>query len=59
MPRVTYEVGSIEDLHPDMGVASRLVEVAIGDCGFGCKIYADPLSSVRILAHNRAYGCTK
>lgn len=56
---VTYEVSSKEPLHPDPTVCLRLTEVAIGDCKYGCKIYADPLSSVRVLAHNSAYGCTK
>ena len=30
-------------------------EVALGPCG--CKVYADPRSAVRVLAHNSAYGC--
>lgn len=55
----TYEVSSTEQLHPDPTVVARLREVAIGDCGFGCKIYGDPLSNVRIFAHNSAYGCPK
>lgn len=56
---VTYEVGSDEHLHPDLSIAVRMEEVAIGNCGFGCKIYADPLSSVTVLAHNSSYGCPK
>lgn len=56
---ITYEVGGDEVLHPDLNVCLRLVEVAVGPCEFGCKIYADPLSNVRILAHNSAYGCKK
>jgi hypothetical protein len=56
---ITYEVGTKESLHPDPVVCARLQEVALSDCEFGCKIYADPLSSVRILAHNSVYGCRK
>ena len=56
--RVTYEVSGDQPLHPDPDVVSRMREIAISnDCGFGCKIYADPLSNVRVLAHNRNYGC--
>lgn len=56
---VTYEVSINEPIHPDPQVASRFREVALGNCGYGCKIYADPLSAVRVLAHNSAYGCRK
>lgn len=57
--KVTYEVGIDEPIHPDLTVASRFRVIAIGDCEYGCKIYADPRSSVRVLAHNADYGCTK
>lgn len=56
---ITYEVGGTESLHPDLNIAARMREIALGDCEFGCKIYADPLSNVRVLAHNRSYGCPK
>jgi hypothetical protein len=56
---VTYEVASDEPLHPDPSVVARMREFALGDCGFGCKIYADPKSNVKVLAHNRSYGCPK
>lgn len=56
---VTYEVGGNERLHPDPTVVARMREVAIGTCQYGCKIYADPKSAVRVLAHNSAYGCPK
>jgi len=60
MPQqITYEVGSKEPLHPDAQVAARFLECAIGDCEFGCKIYMDTESEVRVLAHNSAYGCPK
>lgn len=55
---VTYEAGINEPVHPDFSIAIRMEEVAISDCTFGCKIYADPRSRVRVLAHSRAYGCT-
>lgn len=55
---ITYEVGINEALHPDFSVAMRLAEVAMSDCKYGCKIYADPRSRLRVLAHSRAYGCT-
>lgn len=55
----TYEVGIHEKPHPDDTVVSRLVEVALSDCEFGCKIYADPRSNVRILTHSAIYGCRK
>lgn len=56
---VTYEVGTKERPHPDDSVVHRLTEAALSDCEFGCKIYADPRSNVRILIHNAIYGCTK
>jgi hypothetical protein len=55
----TYEVGVDEQLHKDPTVAARMVEAEMSDCEYGCKIYADPRSFVRVLAHNRAYGCDK
>jgi hypothetical protein len=55
---VTYEVGINEPVHPDFSIAMRMQEVGISDCPFGCKIYADTRSQVRVLAHNRIYGCT-
>lgn len=54
---ITYVVSHDEALHPDPTVAARMTEVAISSCYFGCKIYADPQSAVRVLAHNSAYGC--
>jgi hypothetical protein len=59
MDMVTYEVSVNEPLHPDSQVAARFLEAAISKCEFGCKIYADSESSVRVLAHNSAYGCNK
>lgn len=56
---VTYETSINEPIHPDMSVRSRMVEVAIGDCKYGCKIYADPRSNLRVLAHNSTYGCRR
>lgn len=60
-PVVTYTVGHNEPLHPDPDVCARMREDAIGeaDCEYGCKTYADPLSSVRVLAHNSNYGCQR
>lgn len=57
--QITYEVSGNEPLHPDPSVSARMYEIAIGPCEFGCKIYADPRSNVRVLAHNSAYGCNK
>lgn len=57
MDTPTYEVGGTEALHPDPSVVARMREVAIGKCPHGCKVYADPRSNLRVLAHNRAYGC--
>ena len=59
MQNVTYEVGVDEMLHPDPHICRRMREVGISDCEFGCKIYADPNSSVRVLAHEYIYGCRK
>jgi hypothetical protein len=56
---VTYETGTDEQLHPDPVVASRFIEVAMSDCEYGCKIYADPMSRVNVLGHNGTYGCKK
>lgn len=58
MADFTLEAGVDEPSHPDFSVAMRLEEVAMSDCTFGCKIYADPRSHYRVLAHNRVYGCT-
>lgn len=55
---ITIEVGTDEPAHPDFSVAMRLEEVAMSDCKYGCKIYADPRSHYRVLAHYRGYGCT-
>lgn len=55
----TYAVGTDEPLHPDPAVCSRMVERTMSTCEAGCKIYADPRSLVRVLAHNSSYGCTK
>lgn len=59
--KITYEVGHDQPLHPDPQVASRMVEYRIStSCPlYGCKIYKDPWSEVRVLAHNSAYGCYK
>lgn len=56
---ITYEVSTDEPLHPDPQVAMRMYEIALSNCKFGCKIYADPWSNVRVIAHNNAYGCCK
>jgi hypothetical protein len=53
----TYETGTDEPIHPDFMVASRFIEVAMSDCEYGCKIYADPRSNVKVLGHNKTYGC--
>lgn len=58
-PYFTYEVGTDEPPHPDMDIAARFIEVAISDCKYGCKIYADPFSEVRVLVHSAVYGCRK
>lgn len=54
---VTYEVSINEKPHPDDTVVARLYEAALSDCPYGCKIYADPRSKVRILIHSAVYGC--
>jgi hypothetical protein len=57
---ITYEVNiGVEPLHPDSTIVWRFVEVAMSDCPFGCKIYADPMSAVKVLAHNPLYGCRR
>jgi len=56
---VTYEVSHNEPLHPDVEVAARMYEVGLSLCKFGCKVYADPWSNVRVIAHNQSYGCTR
>jgi hypothetical protein len=55
----TYEVSGNEPLHPDPTVTARMSEIMLSNCAFGCKIYADPRSNVKVLAHNRTYGCPK
>lgn len=60
MDNITYEVGGKERLHPDPTVVARMREVGMTKtCGYGCKIYGDPRSNVRVLAHNSSYGCPK
>jgi len=56
---ITYEVSHNEPLHPDLLVSARMYEVGITNCEYGCKVYADPWSKVRVIAHNSNYGCTK
>jgi hypothetical protein len=58
-PYFTYEVGVDEPPHPDRDIAQRFVEMAMSDCKYGCKIYADPYSEVRVLVHSAVYGCRK
>lgn len=53
----TYEAGTDEPIHPDPTICWRFVEVALSNCEFGCKIYADPRSNVRVLKHYAGYGC--
>jgi hypothetical protein len=55
----TYVAEKGEPLHPDQDVASRFREVGMSSCSFGCKIYGDPRSNVRVLKHNAIYGCPK
>lgn len=57
--KYTYEVGIDEPIHPDRKVGGRFREVELSDCEYGCKIYADPISRVRVLAHSAIYGCRK
>lgn len=56
---ITYETSINEPIHPDFSVRCRMTEIALSDCEFGCKIYADPRSNLRVLAHNAVYGCRK
>ena len=56
-PYYTYEVGIDEPVHPDVDVAGRFVEIAVSHCKYGCKIYADPFSEIRVLMHSLTYGC--
>ena len=53
----TDEVATNEPVHPDRAVRRRLVEFALSDCPFGCKIYKDPRSNFTVLAHSAVYGC--
>jgi hypothetical protein len=56
---ITYESAHNEPPHPDPQVVSRLYEIAMSNCTFGCKIYADPRSNLRVLIHSAIYGCRK
>lgn len=58
-PYFTYEVGTDEAPHPDQAVAERFVELVVSDCPYGCKIYADPYSEIRVLMHSEIYGCRR
>lgn len=53
----TYEAGTDEPIHPDPSICHRFIEVAMSTCEYGCKIYADPRSNVRVLKHYAGYGC--
>lgn len=55
----TIEASVNERPHPDESISFRLREVALSDCEFGCKIYADPHSNYTVLAHSATYGCRK
>lgn len=55
----TYEVGYQEKIHPDPDIDARFHEVALSNCKYGCKIYKDSASEVRVLHHNNIYGCKK
>lgn len=59
MQPVTYTVSHDQPLHPDLSVEVRMVEVEMSTCPMGCKVYADPRSNVRVLAHNSNYGCKR
>lgn len=58
-PYFTYEIGIDEPVHPDRNIAMRFVEFGFSDCAYGCKIFADPYSEVRVLVHYEVYGCWK
>lgn len=58
-PKYDYEVSHDEPLHDDLSITMRMREVELSNCEFGCKIYADPESELRVLAHNVVYGCRK
>lgn len=55
----TYEVVNGEPIHPDQSIVRRLREVDLSDCEYGCKIYGDTRSKLRVLFHSRTYGCPK
>lgn len=56
----TYETTEGDlNIHPDQAVVNRLQEVELSDCKYGCKIYADPKSKLRVLIHSAVYGCPK
>lgn len=57
--KIAYVVSHNEPLHPDPLIAGRMMEVGLSNCKFGCKIYADPWSDLRVVAHNSSYGCNK
>lgn len=56
---ITYEVSTDEPLHPDQAIADRMYEHGLSTCKYGCKVYADPWSHIRVVAHDRAYGCMR
>jgi hypothetical protein len=58
-PYFTYEVGIDEAPHPDVDVAERFVEICVSHCKYGCKIYADPYSEIRVLVHSAFFGCRR
>ena len=58
-PFFTYEVGVDEAPHPDNDVVARFVEIAVSHCKYGCRIYADPYSEIRVLVHSSVYGCRR
>lgn len=57
VPTVEASIG--ESPYPDFSVVARLSNVAMSDCPYGCKFYADTRSNYTVLAHSAVYGCRR
>lgn len=53
------EVGINELTHPNPRIRSRLVEIGISDCQYGCKYYHDGVTETTVLKHHATYGCKR
>ena len=52
------EVG-VNESYANPRIRSRMKEVGISECRYGCKYYQDPVSEMTVLQHSSSYGCKR